>query len=34
VETRFRLWCHPLWAALVVTVLAVYWMGRKLAGLR
>ena len=34
VETRFCLWCHPLWAALVVTVLAVYWMGRKLAGLR
>jgi hypothetical protein len=33
VESRFRLWCHPLWAALLIGLLACYWAGRKLAGL-
>ena len=33
VESRFRLWCHPLWAALLVGLLACYWAGRKLAGM-
>ena len=33
VEERFRLWCHPLWATLIVGLLTVYWAGRKLIGL-
>lgn len=32
-ESRFRLWCHPAWAALLIGLLACYWAGRKLAGL-
>jgi len=32
-EWRLRLWCHPLWAALIVSVLAVYWVLRKLNGM-
>ncbi len=31
-ETRLRLWCHPLWGALLVGLLCVYWIGRKLQG--
>ena len=31
-EERVRLWCHPLWAALLIALLAAYWTGRKLAG--
>ncbi len=31
-ETRFRLWCHPLWGALLAGLLCVYWIGRKLQG--
>ena len=33
VEQRVRLWCHPLWGGLILTLLAVYWAGRKLVGL-
>ncbi len=33
VETRFRLWSHPLWATLLVGLLACYWVGRKWAGM-
>lgn len=32
-EQRLRLWCHPLWAGLIIVLLAVYWVGRKVAGL-
>ncbi len=32
-EHRFRLWCHPAWGSLLVILLAVYWVGRKMAGL-
>lgn len=32
VEERLRLWCHPLWGALIVTLLGAYWVGRKLQG--
>lgn len=32
-EERFRLWCHPLWATLIVGLLAAYWTGRKLLGM-
>lgn len=33
VEQRIRLWCHPLWGATLVTLLAIYWIGRKAVGL-
>ncbi len=33
VETRFRLWCHPLWAGLIVMLLGLYWISRKLMGM-
>ena len=29
---RLRLWCHPLWAALLVSLLGGFWIGRKLVG--
>ncbi|MFC1497647.1 hypothetical protein ACFLS1_04115 [Verrucomicrobiota bacterium] len=32
-EERMRLWCHPLWAGLIVFLLAIYWAGRKLIGM-
>jgi hypothetical protein len=32
VETRFRLWSHPLWAGLIALLLAVYWSSRKWLG--
>jgi len=33
VEERLRLWCHPLWCALIIGLLGVYWAGRKLLGM-
>jgi uncharacterized membrane protein len=33
VEQRVRLWCHPLWGTVIITLLAIYWVGRKAAGL-
>ncbi|MEM7394178.1 MAG: hypothetical protein AAF492_17710, partial [Verrucomicrobiota bacterium] len=32
-EERLRLWSHPLWATLIIVLLAAYWTGRKLSGL-
>ena len=32
-EDRLRLWCHPLWAGLIVAVLGIHWVWRKLLGL-
>lgn len=32
-EHRLRLWCHPLWGALIVFLLGLFWTGRKYAGL-
>ncbi len=32
-EKRIRLWSHPLWGGLLLLLLAVYWTGRKLAGM-
>jgi len=29
---RIRLWAHPLWAATMVTLLGLFWTGRKLVG--
>lgn len=32
-ERRFRLWCDPWWCAALLSLLALYWAGRKFAGL-
>ncbi|HON06485.1 MAG TPA: hypothetical protein PLW02_00125 [Verrucomicrobiota bacterium] len=32
-EIRIRLWANPYWAGLIIFLLAVYWTGRKLAGM-
>jgi hypothetical protein len=32
-ELRIRLWCHPLWGAMIIILLTFYWTGRKLAGM-
>jgi len=32
-EQRWRLWCHPGWGALIVALLAAYWIGRKIMGM-
>lgn len=32
-ERRVQLWCHPVPAALVVTLMGVFWVGRKIIGL-
>jgi hypothetical protein len=31
-ERRVPLWAHPLWAAAIVLLLAIFWIGRKAAG--
>ena len=31
-DRRLLLWAHPLWAGFVLLLLAVFWIGRKLAG--
>ena len=30
---RTRLWSHPLWGLAILTLLGIYWTGRKLAGM-
>jgi hypothetical protein len=30
---RFRLWSHPAWGGLLIALLALFWTGRKLAGM-
>jgi hypothetical protein len=32
VERRFLLWSNPLWGAALVTMMGVFWVGRKMAG--
>jgi hypothetical protein len=29
---RFRLWCHPVWVAIVILLLALFWISRKMMG--
>ena len=29
---RLRIWCHPVWTALIVLLLGLFWTGRKMAG--
>jgi hypothetical protein len=31
-ERRLLLWAHPAWAALLLVLLGVFWVGRKIAG--
>ncbi len=31
-ERRVQLWAHPLWAGFLITLLGVFWAGRKAAG--
>ncbi|HYE30862.1 MAG TPA: hypothetical protein VEH27_05515 [Methylomirabilota bacterium] len=32
-ERRLRLWSHPVWGGCLLLALAIYWTGRKLAGM-
>ncbi len=32
-EKRIHLWSHPLWGGFIITMLCIYWIGRKWAGL-
>ena len=32
-EIRLRLWANPWWGAFLLTLLVIYWVGRKIAGL-
>lgn len=32
IEKRHRIWCHPLWGALLLGLCGIFWTGRKLAG--
>jgi len=32
-EHRFRLWCHPVWALVIVFLMGLYWSNRKLLGM-
>jgi len=29
---RLRIWCHPLWAGMIVVLMGVFWIGRKMIG--
>jgi hypothetical protein len=29
---RIRLWAHPVWVGLLLTLMSLFWIGRKLAG--
>ena len=31
-ERRVQIWAHPLWSAFLVTLMGVFWVGRKAAG--
>jgi hypothetical protein len=33
VEERIRVWSQPAWGAILLSLLTVYWVGRKWAGL-
>jgi len=32
VVRRLRIWCHPLWAGMIVVLLGIFWTGRKMIG--
>ena len=29
---RLRIWAHPIWALVLISLLGVFWSGRKLVG--
>ena len=29
---RLRVWCHPVWAGLLIAMLGLFWIGRKMVG--
>ena len=31
-ERRVQLWAHPVWSMFLVTLMGVFWVGRKAAG--
>jgi hypothetical protein len=33
VEERIRVWSQPVWGAIILLLLTIYWVGRKWAGL-
>lgn len=33
IEERMRVWSHPIWGGVLLSLLTVYWVGRKWAGL-
>ena len=33
VEERLRIWCHWLWATLIIMLFGSYWIGRKFVGM-
>jgi hypothetical protein len=32
IERRFQIWAHPVWAGTLIALLAIFWIGRKIAG--
>jgi hypothetical protein len=32
IERHLQIWAHPVWAGVLITLLAVFWIGRKAAG--
>ena len=32
IQKRFQLWCHPYWAVALISLLAIFWIGRKMTG--
>jgi hypothetical protein len=29
---RLRIWAHPFWAIILITLLGLFWTGRKMVG--
>jgi hypothetical protein len=32
-EKRIRIWSSPWWGALLLSLLSIYWVGRKIGGM-
>ncbi len=32
IERRLQIWAHPVWAGILILLLAIFWIGRKAAG--
>ena len=33
IERHLQIWAHPVWAGILIALLAVFWIGRKAAGM-